>query len=251
MRRGFTLIELLIILGLILLLLAFLLPAVAKVRAMSGRATSQNNLKQMALAVHNYHDAHGKMPPTVGRANNADGSLHFHILPFVEQDALFRTAAGASWKNGVHGTVVMVYIDQADKTGPPGHLYQGWLATTNYAANWLAFGKGEKTLVQIPDGTSNTLMFVTRQQLCGGHPTAWGYPSIYYWAPMVGYYTTAKFQHNPPPDACDPAVGQTVGNVMNVALCDGSVRATDLAISPRTWRNLLDTSDGMPLDNDF
>jgi type II secretory pathway pseudopilin PulG len=250
-RHGFTVIELLVIIALILLLLAFLLPAVAKVRQAAGRSSSQNNLRQLGLAVHNYHDVNGRMPPGVGKVNSGDGPVHFHMLPYLEQAALFQQAQGASWKNGTYRTVIMTYIDSADTSAPPGNVHQGWLATTNYAGNWLVFHKGDKAIPNITDGTSNTLMFATRYQMCNGHPTGWGYPEVYYWAPLFGLYSTAKFQTSPTQQACDPALPQTIGGVMNVSICDGSVRAIHNAVSPLTWRHLTDPSDGNPLGNDF
>jgi type II secretory pathway pseudopilin PulG len=250
-RQGFTVIELLVIIALILLLLAFLLPAVAKVRQAAGRASSQNNLRQLALAVHNYHDAFGRMPPGVGKANNQDGPVHFHLLPFVEQAAVYQQAQGASWKNGTYRTVVPLFIDAADPSAPANNVYQGWLATTNYAGNWLVFHKGDKAIPNITDGTSNTFMFATRYQMCNDHPTGWGYPEVYYWAPLFALYSTAKFQSNPPQSACDPALPQTIGNVMNAGLCDGSVRVINPGVSPLTWRHLADPSDGNVIGNDF
>src|SRR6266508_3896916 len=150
-RRGFTIIELLVIIGLILLLLAFLLPAVARVRQVASRANSQNNLRQIAIAVHNYHDSSGKMPPGlgVGKVNNAEGPLHFHLLPFIEQDALFRSAEGTSWKKGTYGNVIATFLDPNDTSAPLGNRYEGWLATTNYAGNWLVFHKGDKSFANI------------------------------------------------------------------------------------------------------
>ena len=251
-RRGVTLIELIIVIGGLLFLAALLLPAIAKVRSAAGRAQSQNNLRQLGLAVHNFHDVNAKMPPALGKVNNADGPTHFHILPYIEQDNVFKTAGGASWKNGTYGKVIYVYFDQADTTAPPGHLFQGWLATTNYAANWMVFRTGDQRLTNIVDGTSNTLMFATRYQMCNGHPTGWGYPSQYYWAPMFAYYTTAKFQVSPRLEVCDPMLPQTVGGPqMTVGFCDGSVRTIDAAVSPRTWYHLTDPADGNVIDNDF
>lgn len=251
-RGGVTLIELIVVIGGLLLLAALLLPILARVRSQAGRASSQNNLRQIGLAVHNYHDAFQKMPPALGKANNADGTVHFHILPFIEQDNLFRQAEGASWKNGTYGKLIFTYIDQADKSAPPGHLFQGWLATTNYAANWMAFKDGNQNLAAIPDGTSNTLMFTTRYQMCNGQPTGWGYPSQYYWAPMFAYYTTAKFQISPKDEECDPTLPQTVGgNQILIGMCDGSVRLANTDVSPRTWLHLTDPADGNVLDNDF
>src|SRR5687768_235245 len=99
-RGGFTLIELIVIIGVLLILAALLLPAIAKVRGAAGRAQSTNNLRQIGIACHNYHDSFNRWPPALGKANNAEGPAHFHILPFVEQDNLFRMAQGAPWTNG-------------------------------------------------------------------------------------------------------------------------------------------------------
>jgi prepilin-type N-terminal cleavage/methylation domain-containing protein len=88
---GFTLIELLVVIAIIAMLIALLLPAVQKAREAARRSQCRNNLKQMGLALHNYHDAHGSFP-TIGGFQAAHGwSWVPLILPHAEQAILFNS----------------------------------------------------------------------------------------------------------------------------------------------------------------
>jgi prepilin-type N-terminal cleavage/methylation domain-containing protein len=105
--RGFTLIELLVVIAIIAILIALLLPAVQQAREAARRSTCRNNLKQLGLAIHNYHDNFNMFPrmiigPQVD-GNGADGwrsyGSHFSILPYIDQAPLYNRMSQAVQEN--------------------------------------------------------------------------------------------------------------------------------------------------------
>jgi len=254
-RPAFTPIELIALLGLLLLFVAFLAPIAARVRESAARTQSINNMKQICLAVHNFASVYNKLPPGTGECDfvKKTGTIYLFMLPFIEQDQLYRQATDAVWDNDVWSKPIAVLLDPRDHSGPPGNVHHGWLATTNYAANYMVFGenKAKFMLGNIPDGTSNTIAFVTRYQMCDGTPTAWGYPSSYTWAPLAAYYNQSLPQFSLRDEPCDPQRAQSINNAMLVGICDGSVRTVSSRITAVTWRNAYDPTDGMPLGPDW
>jgi len=223
-RRGFTLIELLVVIAIIAVLIGLLLPAVQMVREAANRIKCSNNLKQLGLAAHNFHDVNGHFPPGIGYYPPAGcgvfGTHQFHLLPYVEQDNLYRSAIGPvpfpppvgtttvlyPGNNNVYSQPVPVFLCPSDPSVGPGGVVMvdgvsfGALC---YASNALVSAQnnppspqGKTRMADITDGLSNTILHAEKYARCSNTTMALPFrDGGAAWA----YCTSLLFPWLPPP----------------------------------------------------
>jgi hypothetical protein len=166
-RRAFTLFQLLLILAFLAILFALFLPAIAKSRFAAARSQSANNLKQLGLAMHIYHDANGTLPPG-NDANNF--SAMAYVLPYIEQQNVFqmidfKKPMDDKANAAARKTVIKTFLNPRDTIQQVSADY----GATNYlfcagdkpalADNTGMFYQDSKIrLTDVADGTSNTMM---------------------------------------------------------------------------------------------
>lgn len=225
LRRGFTLIESLVVIAIIALLIGLLLPAVQKVREAAARIKCTNNMKQLGLAAHIYHDSTGHLPPGIGyfpfTENDTFGTYFFHLLPHLEQSPLFndsfRTAAFLppvgptpiryAGNNNVFCRPVVTFLCPSDPSvGLGGIVMIGNdpFGATSYAPNGLISGVGLPTpspqgrtkLLAITDGTSSTILHAEKYARCSN---TYMLPEFQDGGTAWAYSAAVAFPWQPPP----------------------------------------------------
>ena len=238
--RAFTLIELLVVIAIIAILIGLLLPAVQKVREAAARMKSFNNLKQIGLAQQNYHDVYGFL---ANNGNNNTPSTSwcwaFQILPFIEQDNLFKQVSAAPATAG-RNIAVKPYLCPGRGRSPGYSTSANGNGTANgngpftdYAINWTSFDNGmNRTLAVITNGngTSNTILVGEKLMDTNDYGTTSGSN----WDEVVfsgGYGGTGRGNTGSSPQRDAKGIGENDrwGSPFNggcpFVFCDGSVRS--------------------------
>lgn len=118
-RNGMTLIELLVVISIVTLLIALLLPAIQRIRAAADLMSCGNNMRQLGIALHHYHQDFGKFPPArilgpypeMGVYTNIEHGWGYFLLPYIEQDKLFRQYDfQLDWRHPQHASVRETFL---------------------------------------------------------------------------------------------------------------------------------------------
>jgi prepilin-type N-terminal cleavage/methylation domain-containing protein/prepilin-type processing-associated H-X9-DG protein len=190
-RSAFTLVELLVVIAIIGILIALLLPAVQAAREAARRSQCTNNVKQIALAFHNYHDVYKTFPRYVYRTTSGSGGLcshwegfsaHTMILPYIEQQTVYDVVSGLwkttpdghdGWRTGtfqnIRRTRLSAFLCPSDSSrsgGDTGNCNYpvsqgcsvGWTRPNNAQNNGVFGREWDRNIADIRDGTSNTIM---------------------------------------------------------------------------------------------
>lgn len=166
--RGFTLIELLVVIAIIAILVALLLPAVQQAREAARRSSCKNNLKQIGLAMHNYHEVYRGLP--VGNYGCCWGTWLVGIMPFIEQDALHKEYVhdrkyGIPVDNARYGHAanlpvtrrrIDVYTCPSDQPNAP----ISSITSHNYAVNFGNAGYAQANLNNGPQGSLDNVTWL-------------------------------------------------------------------------------------------
>ena len=286
-RSGFTLIELLVVIAIIGILIGMLLPAVQKVREAAARIQCANNLKQIALAFHNHHDALQYFPaggldwwyapnyvngePAVGAQQQAGWG--FQILPYLE--------GGNAWKGGGasndfdrariavgavnkvffcpsrRGPQTTVFTDPSYMNGQPTVTALCDYAASNYEETGVMRYMWPTRMADITDGTSNTLLVGDKRLNLSrlGQPQDDddnGYASGFD-NDVVRYTNRAPLpDYSAPTGDGDWRFGSSHTGQFNTVFADGSVHSIPYSIDPTVFGYLGNESDGQTINgNDY
>ncbi|UUO08496.1 DUF1559 domain-containing protein [Blastopirellula sp. J2-11] len=275
-RHAFTLVELLVVIAIIGVLIALLLPAVQQAREAARRMTCTNHLKQIGLAMHNYHDTHLSFPPAFGGQPVYRGwGWGVFIMPFVEQTALhdaidpneniFPTSVTSGSTGGdlriLMQTPITGYRCPSD-IGPDINTNRGSFGTSNYVGVWGSSStgghhtdpgngvlyNGSKTKFRdVTDGTTNVLLVGERAYnnkphkgaIYGGvnSDVSAGWASV-----MWATYDSAAMRLNGTEawaySSHHPGGAQFV-------FCDGSVHFVSETVNGTTWQLLAERGSGI------
>jgi prepilin-type N-terminal cleavage/methylation domain-containing protein len=243
-RRAFTLIELLVVIAIIGILVALLLPAVQKIREAAARMSSTNNLKQIGLAAHNYHDTMSRLPDSGANTTNWQTFCWaFKMLPFIEQGPVYNNA---TQNNSWAAVGIKTYLCPGRNHVPyctSGGNSPGINGShTDYALNSISFGSTTvpytMSVITSGNGTSNTIYVGEKSMdpnFAATNTSSSGWDECIY---SGGYGGTSRWQDYPIllKDAANNGgnnnyFGSPFQGGVPFVMCDGSIRSVPYSYS--------------------
>jgi hypothetical protein len=207
------------------ILMGLLMPAVQSARAAANRVESQNNLRQIVLAAHNYHDAYGHFPSDI-RAEDGTRLLSWRValLPFMEEAALYEQFHLDEPWDSEHNLELLDRMPAIYQPGL-GEAIPGWTTIQGFRGPDTVFGEEQVQLRDIHDGTSNTIFCVET-----------GLEQAVEWT------RPADLAFDP--EGPLPEIGMMYPAGFCAAFCDGSVRTIDYGIDAEALRLMILMNDG-------
>lgn len=242
-RTAFTRVELLVLILILVVFLGVIVPALQESRGPESRAHLINNLRQCAIAAHGCHDIFKRFPPYEGTWQSRTGTLHFHLLPFIEGNDLYQLVLPNGSSHEIRAKIFPPYLASPDPTNSDGKTAAG-SGAANFIANHLAFPvSGGRMPDTYRNGNSNCVFFITARANCaGGLSNAWA--ELGNNAPVTTGAGAGAGSNPPLPfDAAQFTKG--VGHALTphgalVAMGDASTRSLSPTLSRATWSTVTD-----------
>lgn len=282
-RRGISLVEIVVVIAIVGVLISLCVPAVQKIRSTALQTKCSNQMKQVALAAHNFASTRGGRMPSPYPDDAREGPFFASLVNFIGRGELI--AFQFTFVNGQRYPEYYVRLFQcpADRTAQISDDSENGkkvlIGDCSYAANWFALRGGKSVSNGFPDGTSTTLLLTEHYARCsdlnyfmhniegitvsssgetkgirGARRATFADEVLGDVVPPVGNseIPTVTFQIAPSDQDCNPAIPQShhVGTMI-ISMIDGSVRALSATVSPRVFWSAVSADGGEVLGGDW
>jgi len=276
-RRGFTLLELVIVTLIIAIAVGLLVVTICGARRDAARAGTLNNLRHMAIAIHNCDGAYRKLPSAFDKfgSSKTPFSLHVHLVPYFESSPLYSLIAERgepidtvwSWYRAPSDSSVVDHASGIQNFAANLRIFSDKGYEAAYHAplpELLRVEPSKNNLASVTDGTANTILFATKHAVCGVGGSRYAADPT---SPFAAFFGEAPadrpahasqlvptYQLAPVGRECrvSPLMAQSFDRRgLAVAMADASVRTVSPNVSAETWNRAVQPNDGLALGDDW